>query len=239
MTEMLRRFLRQKLGSVGTVVALALLALLTALPLNAQQSIGFAGTLAVFVLAGGCVSRDAASGALQMILARPIRRTDYLAGRYAGILVALLAFLAVSVLVAAALGTLVIRLLPPSSAPEFSFSAAGRIAAEAFFAGALLAAILLFFSTFLRGWGDILAFVLASILLGALQALGQALRLPTLAKSADIVKENLSPSVPWETVLRGQGVFGEPMGRYVLALVLYWTLAAVIFSRREFSYGQD
>jgi hypothetical protein len=239
MIEMIRRLLRQKLGSPGTVIALLLLALLTALPLNAQQSVGLAGTLAIFVLAGGCVSRDAASGALQMILARPIRRTDYLAGRYLGILIAQAVFLAACVLLAGALGSIVGRLLHSPASAEFSFPAAGRLVGQAFLEGALLAAILLFFSTFLRGWGDILAFVLAAILLGSLQAVGQVRHLPALEKTVQIVKENLSPSVSWDLVFRGQSVSAEALGRYVLALVLYWTLAAVIFSRREFSYGQD
>jgi len=114
-----------------------------------------------------------------------------------------------------------------------------RVCAAAFLQGALLAAIVLFFSTFLRGWGDVLAVAVFGILFGSLRTLGQALRLPAVARAGELARDNFSPSVPWDSVLHGQRVFGEPTGRYILALLLYWTLAAVIFSRREFSYGQD
>ena len=58
---------------------------------------GGGGYVALIVLAAASVSRDASSGALQMILARPIRRTDYLFGRYLGIVLAFLVFTVASV----------------------------------------------------------------------------------------------------------------------------------------------
>jgi hypothetical protein len=236
---MARRFLRQKLGSAGTLIALGLMAVIAALPLNAGQAFSGLDTLAMLVLAAGCVSRDASSGALQMILSRPIRRIDYLAGRYVGVLVCFLLFLGSCVVLAVALGRIVARLSPgpvPAMRPVAEFAA---VCAAAFLQGALLAAIVLFFSTFLRGLGDVLAVAVFAICFGSLRTLGQALRLPAVTRAGELAGANLSPSVPWELVLHGQRVFGEPTGRYILALLLYGTLAAVIFSRREFSYGQD
>ena len=239
MTEMLRRFLRQRFGSVGTVLALLLLALMASVPLNAGQGFGSTDTLAVLVLGAGSVSRDATSGALQMILSRPIRRTAYLAGRYAGILVSLAAFLLGAVAIAAAVHALLGRLSTEAGRPEFPAEAAALGAGHAFLAGALLAAALLFFSTFLRGFGDVLAVVLFTILFMSMQSLGRMLNAPVLAGFGRVASENVAPSVAWDQVFHGQSVFGEPTGRYVLALVGYWTLAAAIFCRRQFSYGQD
>ena len=239
MREMVRRFLRQKFGSTGTVLTLLLLALLACLPLNGGQGFGSIDTVAVLVLAGGCVSRDAASGALQMILSRPIRRTEYLAGRYAGILAVFALFLVCAIAIAAAANAVLIRLQIGTDPHGFPFGPAGMAAGRAFFAGSLLAAALLFFSTFLRGFGDVLAVILSTILLGSAQNLGRLLNKPLLAKIGQIVQENSAPSVPWEDVLRGRQVLGEATGRYVLALALYWTLAALVFCRREFSYGQE
>ncbi|HYR46788.1 MAG TPA: hypothetical protein VER78_07260, partial [Thermoanaerobaculia bacterium] len=90
MKEMVRRFLRQKFGSVGMLIALAVLSIVTALQVAAtgDASALESGFLALLLLAAGSVSRDASSGALQMILARPIRRVEYLYGRYLGILAA-------------------------------------------------------------------------------------------------------------------------------------------------------
>ena len=233
---MARRFLRQKLGSAGTLIALGLMAVIAALPLNAGQAFSGLDTVAMLVLAAGCVSRDAASGALQMILSRPIRRIQYLAGRYVGLLACFLLFLGSSVVLAIMLGQIVAGISPGPAPPMRPAADFVRICAAAFLHGALLAAIVLFFSTFLRGWGDVLAVAVFGILFGSLRTLGQALRLP---RAGELARHNLSPSVPWESVLHGQRVFGEPTGRYILALLLYWTLAVVIFSRREFSYGQD
>jgi ABC-type transport system involved in multi-copper enzyme maturation permease subunit len=236
---MVRRFLRQKFGSAGTVIALGLLALFAALPLNANQGMGPSATLAVLVLAAGSVSRDVASGTIQMILSRPLTRTEYLSGRYVGILATYLIFLAGSVVLAFGLGKLVLRMAPEHTGAGFSFAGAGNALAASFFEGALLAAIVFFFSTFLGGWGDVLALFLGTVLLGSTQALGQALGLPGLAKAGQIAAENLHPTPSWERVLQGQEILAPVTGRYVLALVAYLALAVIIFARREFSYGQD
>jgi len=238
MIEMSRRFLRQKLGSPATIFVLCVLALMASLPLNAGQGFGSTDTLAALILAAGCVSRDASSGALQMILSRPLSRAGYLAGRYLGILAALLLFLAGAIGLAAALHAVMERFsggLPQ----DFSLKAAGLAAGHAFLGGALLVAADLCFSTFLRGWGDVLAVVLFFLLFNSMQGLGTALRLPILAKAGELARANLAPSIAWEDVFAGQDVLGEATGRYVLALTGYATLAVLIFSRREFSYGQE
>ena len=51
--------------------------------------------------------------------------------------------------------------------------------------------------------------------------------------------ENVSPTVPWDAVLQGQNVLRLETGRFVLACVVFLAGALVIFSRREFAYGQD
>lgn len=239
MIEMMRRLLRQKSSSTGTMIALALLALLAAPPLNANQGLSTLAMLALLVLAAGSVSRDIGSGAIQMILSRPVTRTGYLFGRYIGILAAYLIFLAGAVLLAFGLGQILLHLATEHSGPVFSFGAAGNALVDAFFEGALLAAILLFFSTFLGGWGDVLAVFLATLLLGSLQAVGAALNNPALVKIGQIAVENLHPTPSWQHIVRGHEILAPVTGRYVLALVAYLTLAVVIFARREFSYGQE
>ncbi len=239
MIEMARRLLRQKLGSPATILALCALALVASLPLNAGQGFGSTDVLAVLVLASGCVSRDASSGALQMILSRPLSRAAYLAGRYLGVLAAQAAFLAGTIGVAAVLHVLLGRLGGGSAAPDLPLQAAVLAAGHAFLAGALLAAALLCLSTFLRGWADVLAVALVYLLFNSVEGLGATLHLPALARAGELARENLAPSVSWEQVFAGQDVFGEATGRYVLALTLYGALAIAIFSRREFSYGQD
>lgn len=231
MIEMVRRFLRQKYGSAGFVVALALLALLEILHLasgGAERGFQLANW-AIFVLAAGSVSRDVSSGALQMILSRPIRRTEYLFGRYLGILAGYAAFLAVtSVFAVLAVAAI------PSGAARLSLSGLAVAAAGAFLSGAFQAAILLFFSTFLPGIADLLGLLMLYLVLNL-----PPWKTPWLRDAARAARENLTPVVPWNEVLRGHGLLGAATGRWVFALCVYLALAAVVFCRRELPYGQD
>jgi hypothetical protein len=242
MTEMVRRFLRQKFGSTGVVIALAVLSLLTAFQVAAAgrgSALESGGFIALLILAAGSVSRDSSSGALQMILARPIRRVDYLFGRYCGILLAYGISLAATAALALAFSPVLGKLLRDQTARKLFLADLARGAAGSLFSAALLAAVLLFFSTFLRGFGDVLAYFLLSLLLGAPELLSRPLHAPWLSDFGTAARENILPRVEWEDVLRGEKILSPATGEYVLAVIVYLTLAAWIFSRREFSYGHD
>jgi len=238
---MARRLLRQKLGSPAMGIALGVLALLTAIQAalsDPERALG-AGIFALALIGAGSVSRDASSGALQMILARPIRRTHYLFGRYLGILAAYAIYVAATAAIGLALSRLLPRLLgsvAPAGAPTADFV---RGAGTALLNALLFAAILLCFSTFLRGYADVLAYILLSLLLGLVPGLGQSLHADWLRRFGETLRENVLPNVDWSEVLRGHDPLREATGRYVLAVVAFLTLATVIFSRREFAYGQD
>jgi len=240
--EMVRRFLRQRFGSPAMAIALGVLVLLTAIQAAASDPEQAVGTsfLAILLIAAGSVSKDASGGALQMILARPIRRTAYLFGRYFGILAAyavtLGAIIGLTLLCARALPAF---FGPRSMTADFSVAALGRGAGAAFLNGILFAAILLFFSTFLGGYADVLGYILLQVLLGAIPALGDLLQKPWLRRAGETLRSNVLPNVEWKEILRGQNVLGEPTGRWAFAVTAFLVLAAVIFSRREFSYGHD
>ena len=174
-----------------------------------------------------------------MILARPLRRVDYLFGRYCGILLAYAIYLAATVSLALAFRPLFGLFLGGENARDLSVADLARGAAGSLLSAALLSAVLLFFSTFLRGYGDVLAYFLLSLLLGAPELLAGRLHAPWLSELGTAARENILPRVEWEDVLRGQRVFSPATGEYVLAVTAYLTLAAWIFSRREFSYGHD
>ena len=239
MIEMVRRFLRQRFGSPAMVIALGVLALLSGAQAsgNPEPALG-TGIFALALLAAGAVSRDVSGGAIQMILARPIRRTSYLFGRYAGILVAYAAFLLVASGFAIAARTLLPRLF--GAAPiDPNLPAFGRGIAAGLANALLFAAILLFFSTFLRGYADVLALFVFLGALGMFPSLAAQFRNPGLARFAEKFRENVLPEVDWSEVLRGQHALGEPTGRWAVAVVGFLALAVFVFSRREFGYGQD
>lgn len=242
MKEMVRRFLRQKFGSTGVVIALAVLAFLTASQVAAAgraSALESGGFVALLILAAASVSKDSSSGALQMILARPIRRADYLLGRYCGILIAYGIYLAATAGLALALSPLLGRLLGDENARGLSPVDLARGAAGSLLSAALLSALLLLFSTFLRGFGDVLAYFVLSLLLGAPELLSGPLHAPWLSDVGAAIRENVLPRVEWDEVFRGEKVFSAATGEYALAVTAYLAIAAWIFSRREFSYGHD
>jgi hypothetical protein len=239
-TEMVRRYLRQKFHSVGVVVALAALALVSATPLALSGGgSGFeSGTLALLILAAACVSKDESSGALQMILCRPIRRTAYLMGRFLGVLAAYAAFLVACI----GLALLVSRVLPMTGgAPPMTLSlpSLARGALASLLSAVAMAAPILLLSTFLPGYGDVLGYVLLGGLLALPAAAARLFQAPVLEKAGVLLKENLMPDVDWSEVLSGHHLLSEATGRWVLAVVAYLVLADVVFSRREFAYGRD
>jgi len=232
--EITRRVMRQKFETPGVAVTLALLAVLVAFP--PALAPGPSRLIALFLVAAASVSRDASSGALQMILSRPISRTDYLLGRFVGALAAYAAFL----VAAAVLSVLLARVLPGPLGAGVEGAALARELGAAFFDGVLVAATLLFFSTFLPGYGDVVAVALLWIATGTAVALGKSLERPALAAAARTIQDNLLPDVPWREVFAGsRGVPTEALGRWALAVTLYFVLAAIVFRRREFAYGQD
>jgi ABC-type transport system involved in multi-copper enzyme maturation permease subunit len=235
--EMARRFLRQKLGSPAMLTALGLLALLCMAPLVASggRSLSGPAVFGLFVIAAASVSRDASSGALQMILARPIRRSDYLIGRLLGIASAFALFLSVTLVLAFVLPT-VLPLLAPM---PFSLPDAARAVGGAFLEGLLVAAVLVFFSTFLPGYADLLGYLLLTLLIQVPGILGQLLQKSSYTRITKVLHDNIQPDVPWAEVLRGENVLRVETGRYGLALTVFVVAALVVFSRREFAYGQD
>jgi ABC-type transport system involved in multi-copper enzyme maturation permease subunit len=235
--EMVRRFLRQKLGSPLILIVMAAFALLSMIQLVASGGRADTGAslVVLFVLAAGSVSRDASSGALQMILARPIRRSEYLFGRYFGIAAAFAIFLFATF----ALALLMPKVFPFLASTDVNAAATARALAGSFLQGMLVAAMLVFFSTFLPGYADVLGFFLLGLLLGVPEILAQWLKAPWLARLGTALHENVSPTVPWDEVLRGENPLRVTTGRFALALVAFLAAALVIFSRREFAYGQD
>jgi hypothetical protein len=63
--------------------------------------------------------------------------------------------------------------------------------------------------------------------------------MPWLSTVGNILRDNILPRVSWNEVLRGKGILAPATGAFVLAVIAYLTFAAWIFSRREFTYGND
>lgn len=232
MIEMIRRSLRQKSRSTGTLIVVGALAVASAFTLASTGGQAGAGGgasfLVLLVLAAASVAKDASGGALQMILARPIQRTDYLFGRYFGIVAAFAAFLVASSLLGVVAKAAWSAGGPPLSAPAL-LSGIGYGTLWA----AQTAAVFLFFSTFLPGYGDAVAY------LGLQFLLSVQTPAPWYQKLTEAVRREVLPAVPWDKAFDGNPAALAAAGRGVLATVVFLAAASLIFARREFAYGQD
>ncbi len=227
---MVRRFLRQKARSGGTLVLLGLLAGMSGLSVASSGGAsgpGGGGYVALLLLSAACVSRDASSGALQMILARPIRRTEYLFGRYLGIVLAFAAFMVASVLFG-----LIVKTVWGPRGPIAPLDLLGGVGFGTLWA-AQMAAPIVFFSTFLPGYGDVIALLVLQIFVSPRTNVAWMVRV------TEAIGREILPAVSWPSVFRGEPDSLATAGRAVLAATLFLAAAAVVFSRREFAYGRD
>jgi hypothetical protein len=127
-----------------------------------------------------------------MILCRPSRRSDYLLGRFAGILAAYAVFL----LAALGLALLFSRALPLLGAPPqpLALPSLARGAAGSMLTAIGIAAPILLLSTFLPGYGDVLGYILLTPLLSLPSLAAQILKAPALEKAGALLRQNLLPS---------------------------------------------
>src|SRR5262249_15440633 len=157
-------------------------------------------------------------------------RSEYLLGRYAGILAAFGMFLLVSAGIGLLLARAVMPMVVGARTPDFAFRELGIQLAAAFLSALASAAVILMLSTVVPGYGAVLGFILLTGILAALPGLAaQVFRSPALQKFADLVRENLLPPLDWVSVLHGQDPLGPATGRWVLALVLYLAAALALF----------
>ena len=219
---------------------LAALMLLGALLVGAGQAPDFVTLMAVFVVTAGIVSRDASSGALQMILARPILRAEYLFGRYLAALVLVAAFLT-AIFATAVLIDRAASLAGWNAVDQaFSWRDGLRLCAAELPEGG-------------PGRGDPPVLLDVSARNGrrarvspvrpgseAPPQIAQLARKPVLARAGQVATRKRGPG--WGLVRnRARGTpFQSATGQWALALAVVSPFGrARLFNRRELSYGQD
>lgn len=231
MSEIFRRTLRERRAILWIGLPLVGLSVVpVALGASVEAAFG-AGALMMVLFSAGLVSRDVRSGALQMLLARPLYRSTYLLGRFLGVLALESVFLAGAGLCASGVGLLSHH---PVSAGALLVSAAGTLLQTS-----LYAALLLLFSTFLPGFGDVLAYVLLWIVFGVGTQIAAAMQRESLQRLVSAAKNQVLPEPSWVAILRTGRWLDPAAGAWALALAGALALAAFIFSRRELSYAND
>jgi ABC-2 type transport system permease protein len=225
--------MRQRLASP---VRLALLSFAFGMPLLfalATPGVGFTvlgdGYVLTLVIAAGVIGQDVSSGVLQLVLARPVTRGEYVVSRWLaiGLMSALLVIVQV-VLCALALSM-------RHAAPEPG-DALGLIG-DNILCGFGAAAVITLFSSLLAGLGDLALLLIAGFIASGLQGIGQFTHSAVAARAGLEVQNFVVPHLPVSQLFRSGDVPWFAIVSYFSTVTLCLALAIVAVNRKELSYA--
>ena len=178
-------------------------------------------------LGAGIIGRDLSTGVLQLILARPVRRWEYVLSRWF------------------ALGTAVFGLAFLSWAIAAPFSVVGggttinealaRIL-ESYFIAYGLAAVITGFSALLPGFGDLALWLVGLMFSFGIGAAGHFTNRAWAARLAHEIQATLIPTMPVDD-MAANGFLLYPIVVWVSTVTLSLLLGVYAMNRRELSYA--
>jgi hypothetical protein len=224
---------RQRLTSAVRMAVVAMmcgfpLLVLVFSPATGLSPLGNAQGL-MLALGAGMIGQDVSSGVLQLLCARPVRRSEYVVSRWlgaasAGIVISLLQLAIASAVLAG-------RGFAPS-AQQMALFAAGR-AIECLG----LAAVLALLSSLVGGIGDLALYLIAGLTGGVLQMAGQVKQWPWLDRMAGELLGSLTPGIDLQRLFAASPIPWLPIVSYASTVTLCLALAIVAVNRKELSYA--
>lgn len=226
--------LRQRLASPMRVAltGLALLPPLVAVAfLRALEPIAGTAAYLGLVFAAGAIGQEVSSGVLQLAFARPIRRSEWVAGRWlgagGGAAAAALAQLAAAALIVSARGAV------PGAA---TLGAAALAAIVSAFAAA---AVMIAFSACVNGLGDVALYVQALAVAWLLKAFASVRSDAVMGTIAEELRRTVQPDLTANVLLRpGTGGLTALVVAFASTAVAL-AIAIALVNRKELSYGAD
>ena len=229
---LVRTFLVQRLTSPLRMLFLASFVMMPLLFVAAAPGVGYSpledSFWFVIVLGAGAIGQDISSGVLQLLLARPIRRSEYVTSRW--LAVALGATAATLVQLGLATAILSARGAPPAWS-DLAF-ALGHHVTVAFGAAASLVA----FSALVPGLGDVGFLVLISTagqIVGSVAAGMGVGWLNSLGRGLHIA---MGPGIEFRRLIAPAPSWSEPI-TFLSTLTVALVCAMLILDRRELSYA--
>jgi ABC-type transport system involved in multi-copper enzyme maturation permease subunit len=225
---------RQRLVSPIRVVILSLLVLFPATLVSVIRGLGLSalgdGYPLAMVFAVGMIGQDVSSGVLQLILARPVRRSAYVLSRW---LAVALGGSLVSVL-QIALGWALMA--SHGSAPDARTVAEFALGREIQIFG--VAATMALFSSLIGGVGDLAIYALATITGGVVGMIGQLQHAAVMSWIGQEVGALVSPRIELAQVMAGSPSWFA-IATYASNLSLCLVLAILVMNRKELSYASS
>lgn len=225
-------FARERLASPVRVLLLVSfwgLSLVGALMSRQVRPPGPENTLwLTLILGAGVIGRDLASGVLQLILARPVGRAEYVWSRWLGL----------SLCVSALAATAWLLVLPFAlSNGDCTLLEALRILAEHLLLAFGLSAVITGLSSLVSGFGDLGLLLLGYITAQILGFIGKLKGIAWLDRFGDELATTLVPQIRLDAAFQGGEVHFYPFVTWLTSVTLFLLLAHWALRRKEFSYA--
>jgi ABC-2 family transporter len=187
------------------------------------------GTIYGLVACAGLIGSDVADGTVQLVLARPLTRNQYLAGRGLG-----------AAALAVAGGLFLLGCNVAGARLHGPFGGGERLPALALTQATELlwqVGVCFALSTFVPGRGDVVVFVVLRLSASGLALQAKAAAWPWLAAALYWWKDQLDNTL---AIVGGLSpLLWHDLARWSSNLAAVLFLGAVIFHRKEFSYGSE
>jgi ABC-type transport system involved in multi-copper enzyme maturation permease subunit len=224
---------RQRLTSAVRMAVVAMLCGFPLLPALFAPAMGL-GPLGnaqglMLALGAGMIGQDVSSGVLQLLCARPVKRSEYVLSRWMGVALAGIAISLAQLAIASAL------LAARGSAPspqQMALFAATRVL-ECLGLGAVLALL----SSLIGGLGDLALYLLAGLAGGVLTMVAQVKHWTWLDRIASQFMGALTPTIDLQRLLTATPMPWFPIVSYASTVALSLAIAIVAVNRKELSYA--
>ena len=188
------------------------------------------GAVFAFLLGAGILGQETSSGVYQLLFARPVRRWEYVVSRWLAVCAASCA------LVIAQIGILCLLLVSkglPEAREILTFAADQMLSAVG------TASVILFYSSFLSGVGDVLGIVLTGITAQVIGGIGQLRQSEWISRIGAEIGRFISPQVSVAALAGPGGVPWFDVVSYLSTVTLCVAVAVVMLNRREISYASE
>jgi hypothetical protein len=227
--------LRQRFTSPIRLLILLLLGGTPMLAIVVAPRTGFAALgdcyFLALTMAAGMIGQDLSSGTLQLLLARPVTRAQYVFSRWAAVAAGTFTIAALQTVVAA--GIMALRGAPVPWDQAALFLANGALLAFG------TAAVMALLSSLSAGLGDLGLLFLAFISAQVLEKVGMFKSWDWLARGAGELLRALKPELDLAPFFHAGPVPWLALVSYLSTVTLGLALAVVVMNRRELSYASS
>jgi ABC-type transport system involved in multi-copper enzyme maturation permease subunit len=233
--ELIVAFLRQRLASVMRVSLLALnfffpVLIFLFIPgspisLLAQNAMNFA-----LILSAGMIGQDVSAGVLQLVFARPVRRSEYVFSRWGAAGLGAAAMMILQVATVAAIAAL-------RGHPQ-PLGDLGTFTAEALLHAIGVVSVMALLSALAPGLADLALLLIAMFSGTVLSTVGQVVHNGQyLVRTGEEIGRFASPELALAPLFHGDAVSWFAIASYLSTVTLCLALAIVVVNRKELSYA--